>query len=68
MVMHIQIYFDNENHLNDIKENKCKNCHHDYVGLPPPAEYRKIFLSSINEKWKIKDKIKKFREGGALIR
>ncbi|HBD7538320.1 TPA: polysaccharide pyruvyl transferase family protein, partial [Shigella sonnei] len=61
-----QIYFDNENHLNDIKENKCKNCHHDYVGLPPPAEYRKIFLSSINEKWKIKDKIKKIPGGRGI--
>lgn len=30
-----QLYFGNNDHLQDILRNHCASCHHDYVGLPP---------------------------------
>lgn len=53
------IYFDNKNHLNDIIKNKCDTCHHDYVGMPSPQQYRKIFIENIEYRFKLKEKIKK---------
>nr|ELR5114112.1 polysaccharide pyruvyl transferase family protein [Providencia stuartii] len=52
-------YFSNQSHLNQIIKNSCDNCHHDYVGLPTPLEYRKMLYSRLNEKFNIKRKIKK---------
>ncbi|MDK9606488.1 polysaccharide pyruvyl transferase family protein [Lelliottia wanjuensis] len=52
-------FFGNEDHLAEIVKNKCDSCHHDYVGLPTPQQYRKIFLNNINERFHIKEKIKK---------
>lgn len=54
-----EIYFQNEPHLKDIIANKCDDCHHDYVGMPKPEEYRKIFMENINEKFKIKSTLKR---------
>jgi len=54
-----EIYFKNEDHLKDIKANKCDDCHHDYVGMPKPEEYRKIFIENINNRFAIKARLKK---------
>jgi len=54
-----EIYFQHEPHLKDIIANKCDDCHHDYVGMPKPEEYRKIFMENINERFKIKANLKK---------
>jgi MoaA/NifB/PqqE/SkfB family radical SAM enzyme len=32
-------FFDNADHLRDIRENKCASCHHDYVGIPSKRQY-----------------------------
>jgi len=38
------LYWDNKAHLNDIVENRCKNCYHDYEGLDNRRLiYEKIF-------------------------
>ena len=34
-------FFGGADHLKDIVENRCADCHHDYVGLPGKAEYRR---------------------------
>lgn len=36
-----EIYFSNQEHLRWIVENKCGDCNHDYVGIPPRKEYFK---------------------------
>ncbi|MEI7220556.1 polysaccharide pyruvyl transferase family protein [Pectobacterium carotovorum] len=54
-----EIYFQHEPHLKDIIANKCDDCHHDYVGMPKPEEYRKIFMENINERFKIKETLKR---------
>lgn len=38
------LYFGNEPHLKDIIATECDTCHHDYVGLPPRAAYRRQLL------------------------
>ncbi|WP_449550278.1 polysaccharide pyruvyl transferase family protein [Lelliottia amnigena] len=53
-----KIYFENDPHLKQIIANKCDDCHHDYVGMPSPVEYRKIFIDNVNEKFGLKDKLK----------
>lgn len=54
-----KIYFENEPHLKDIIENKCDDCHHDYVGMPSPQQYRKIFIENLNGRFKIKEKLRR---------
>lgn len=51
-------FFANEPHLKEIITTKCDDCHHDYVGMPGPVEYRKIFIENINVRFGIKNKIK----------
>lgn len=36
-----QAYFKNAGHLQDIIKNKCDNCNHDYVGIPPKKQLAK---------------------------
>jgi len=36
-----RIYFGNEEHLQGIIQNKCSDCNHDYVGIPPKQQYLK---------------------------
>lgn len=51
-------YFSNEVHLKEIIKTKCANCHHDYVGIPAKEHYRHIFIERIDEKFRIKEKIR----------
>lgn len=37
-------YFNGKEHLEDIKDNKCNDCNHDYVGIPSAKYFRKIRL------------------------
>ncbi|MEL4869138.1 polysaccharide pyruvyl transferase family protein [Pantoea agglomerans] len=52
-------FFDNQEHLRTIVQNKCDTCHHDYVGIPSPQHYRKIFLENLDKRFNVKNKIKK---------
>ncbi|BCD98331.1 polysaccharide pyruvyl transferase family protein [Marinagarivorans cellulosilyticus] len=54
-----KVYFKNEGHLNEIIKTKCDSCHHDYVGLPPAAEYRRQLFARLNNKFHIKSLIRK---------
>lgn len=55
----MQAYFGNEAHLRDIVANECARCHHDYVGLPGPADYRRLMLSRIEERYGLKEKARR---------
>ena len=55
----LQAFFSNEHHLQDIIENKCDNCNHDYVGIPSPDDYRRMLFNRIADKFRIKKLIKK---------
>ncbi|MFO6423831.1 polysaccharide pyruvyl transferase family protein [Motilimonas sp. KMU-193] len=52
-------YFSNQEHLSEIISKECANCHHDYVGLPKPAEYRRILRSRIDDMFGLKEKLRK---------
>ncbi|HID2490493.1 TPA: polysaccharide pyruvyl transferase family protein [Enterobacter cloacae] len=54
-----KVFFGNEEHLHTIVKNKCDTCHHDYVGIPSPQEYRKIFIENLDGRFNFKSKIKK---------
>lgn len=54
-----KIFFDNKTHLSDIVKNKCDTCHHDYVGIPSPQQYRSIFIENMESRFNLKNKIKK---------
>lgn len=60
------IYFKNEDHLKDIIANKCDDCHHDYVGMPKPVEYRKIFMENMNSRFSIRSRLKQIPGFNAL--
>ncbi|MHA7855901.1 polysaccharide pyruvyl transferase family protein [Marinobacter shengliensis] len=51
-------YFGNQEHLNEIIQNECDQCHHDYVGAPGRADYRKLFLQMLDQRFNIKSKVK----------
>ncbi|MFT8211613.1 MAG: polysaccharide pyruvyl transferase family protein [Symbiopectobacterium sp.] len=53
-------YFSNEAHLKDIIRTKCDTCHHDYVGIPAKEHYRRLFVERLDEKFKIKRKVRQF--------
>jgi len=36
-----QAYFGHADHLREIVDTKCASCNHDYVGIPPKAQYAK---------------------------
>lgn len=55
----MQAYFGNQPHLNDILANECANCHHDYVGLPSPAVYRRMMIARIDERIGLKEKLRR---------
>ncbi|WP_422412446.1 MULTISPECIES: polysaccharide pyruvyl transferase family protein [unclassified Endozoicomonas] len=55
----MQAYFGNSKHLKDIINNECDNCHHDYTGLPKPVFYRRILLERLDEKFSLKENIRK---------
>ncbi|MDJ0696539.1 polysaccharide pyruvyl transferase family protein [Mastigocoleus sp. MO_188.B34] len=45
-----QLYFDNNQHLADILQNKCDICAHDYVGIPPKMVLIKTYAERLLEK------------------
>lgn len=55
----MQAYFGNEAHLRDIVTNECARCHHDYVGLPNPSDYRRLMLTRIEERFGLKEKARR---------
>lgn len=52
-------YFSNESHLKEIIQTKCDSCHHDYVGIPAKHHYRQLFIERMDERFKIKEKIRR---------
>ncbi|GAA4648613.1 hypothetical protein GCM10023116_08820 [Kistimonas scapharcae] len=55
----IQAYFGNQTHLQEIINKECANCHHDYVGIPAPSQYRRLMFSQIDEKLRVKATLRK---------
>ncbi|QVK23674.1 radical SAM protein [Shewanella dokdonensis] len=55
----MQAYFGNRDHLQDILSNECDDCHHDYVGIPEPAEYRRLLSMRIEERFRLKEKLRR---------
>lgn len=53
-----EAYFGNQDHLNSILRNDCDSCHHDYVGVPGKADYRRLFLEKLDDRFGIKQKVK----------
>ena len=53
-----EVFFKNENHLQEIVRNECKNCHHDYVGIPDKAHYRKLFFNKLDSRFSLRERIK----------
>ncbi len=51
------VYFENEDHLRDIINNECDDCHHDYVGIPDRKDYLRYLLSQIFERLSLKRKL-----------
>jgi polysaccharide pyruvyl transferase WcaK-like protein/sulfatase maturation enzyme AslB (radical SAM superfamily) len=45
-----ELYFGNKNHLDDIINNHCDNCNHDYVGMPPRIEHAKQLIVKFADK------------------
>jgi len=52
------VYFGNESHLQKVKQTKCADCNHDYVGLLPKDVYRKQIFNKLFEKLKLKKVLK----------
>ena len=52
-------YFGNVEHLNSIIRNECDSCHHDYVGVPGKADYRRLFLEKLDSRFGIKAWVKR---------
>ncbi|WP_220721016.1 polysaccharide pyruvyl transferase family protein [Agarivorans litoreus] len=51
----LTVFFDNEEHLKDIVNNKCETCHHDYVGIPDRKTYQKQFLERLDQRFGVKN-------------
>lgn len=54
-----EAYFGNREHLESIVRNDCDQCHHDYVGVPGKADYRRLFLEKIDARFGIKSLLKR---------
>lgn len=52
-------YFNNKPHLEKIIKDECDNCHHDYVGLPGRSDYLRVLLSKLDERFNLKNRIKR---------
>lgn len=39
------LYFDNKQHLEEIVENKCSGCNHDYMGSLPYGELKRFYVN-----------------------
>lgn len=50
----LQAYFGHQDHLKEIINTECANCHHDYVGLPSPSVYRRLLLERIEKRIGVK--------------
>ncbi|MEM6823814.1 MAG: polysaccharide pyruvyl transferase family protein [Pseudomonadota bacterium] len=50
-----EAYFGGKDHLRDIVENRCADCHHDYVGLPDKAEYTRQVAGKALERTGLRD-------------
>ncbi|BBD78255.1 polysaccharide pyruvyl transferase family protein [Hydrogenophilus thermoluteolus] len=53
-----QLYFGNEDHLKEILQVHCASCHHDYVGIPPRAQYLKELILQAADKLRAKNLLK----------
>ncbi|MGP4846110.1 polysaccharide pyruvyl transferase family protein [Marinobacter sp. 1Y8] len=54
-----EAYFGNQEHLNSIIRNECDDCHHDYVGVPSKADYRRLFFQMLDGRFGIKAKMQR---------
>tara|TARA_R110000823_G_scaffold282241_2_gene400464 strand:- start:7563 stop:9935 length:2373 start_codon:yes stop_codon:yes gene_type:complete len=54
-----EAYFGNQDHLDSILRNDCDQCHHDYVGVPGKADYRRLFFQKLDDRFGIKFRIKR---------
>lgn len=59
-------YFGNQDHLNEIIEKECDQCHHDYVGIPGKSDYRKLFLHLLFDRFNITTRLKRTPGFGLL--
>lgn len=53
-----KLYHKNIDHLKDITENKCRDCNHDYKGVPNKEFLSKIYLLKLLKKLKVYNSIK----------
>ena len=54
-----EAYFGNRDHLESIIRNECDRCHHDYVGVPGKADYRRLFLEKLDSRFGLKSWVKR---------
>nr|WP_300494112.1 polysaccharide pyruvyl transferase family protein [Marinobacter sp.] len=54
-----EAYFGNQDHLDSILRNDCDKCHHDYVGVPGKADYRRLFFEKLDNRFGIKSRVKR---------
>lgn len=61
-------YFGNESHLQEIIKTKCDTCSHDYVGIPSAKDYRRMLVSRMMARYKVKRRLKKLPFASASIK